>query len=98
MLSPTSMHLEERILAELLDVNEDISEAGGLTLLRTAVISLLPGRQRQSKMSIHLAKRLRATAAEGQFLPVRKGRGTTSRPPSVGCGHTGGRMGSSLRQ
>jgi hypothetical protein len=96
MLSPAGVHLEVRILSELLDADEDCSEAVRLALFGAAVISA--ARQRQSQTSIHSAKRLRATAAEGRFLPERKGRGTTSRPPSVGCGHTGGRMESSSRQ
>ena len=44
MLSPAGVHLEVRILAELLDADEDAPEALGLALFGAAGISPLPGR------------------------------------------------------
>jgi hypothetical protein len=44
MLTPAGVHLEVRILAELLDADKDAPDALRLALFSAAVISPLPGR------------------------------------------------------
>ena len=44
MLSPAGVHLEVRILAELLDADKDAPDALRLAFFSAAVISPLPGR------------------------------------------------------
>jgi len=52
MLSPAGVHLEVWIAAELLDANEEASEALCLALFGTAVISPLPGKGNRRRQFI----------------------------------------------
>jgi hypothetical protein len=52
MLSPAGVHLEVRITTELLDADEEASEALRLALFGTAVISPLPGKGNRRRQFI----------------------------------------------
>jgi|BogFormECP03_OM3_1039632.scaffolds.fasta_scaffold77203_1 hypothetical protein len=52
MLSPAGVHLEVWIAAELLDANEEASEALCLALFGTAVISPLPSKGNRRRQFI----------------------------------------------